>query len=426
MFYDAATLDAPLGTYKHDGPFQLTDYMFQRFNEKFGDVDVLLAPGDMTGHGTSSKVRPSTEAMYQTLKDNLQISAELLAKWFPNTIVIPTQGNNDGRYHDSGPNTDEKADYFGFLWKQWFENMPGNAELVKNPTIKENFLYGGFCRIDIAEGYSVLQLNTQYFDIQNASEFQIGEAEAQMSWLQYQLQAGNGRKFIITNHVYPGTRYQSTDMWNHTYNKQYMKILRDNADKVIIEVSGHDHYADLRYHSSDNVYDLPDTATKFDFHNLFVAPGITPNKGQNPGVTIFDVNNGIPSNMHMEFLNLEKTLGGTTTPAYSNLEWFSLDLASKFGLNALDATSLAAFRKHLEADKSFALDYIVAKLGFNPADATQAQRGLDLMAKKDLITSSKHKTGEFICQMHKSISVDEYDTCTATANNLLNLDYFLQ
>jgi len=48
------------------------------------------------------------------------------------------------------------------------------------------------------------------------------------------------------------------------------------------------------------------------------------------------------------------------------------------------------------------------------------------MAKKDLITSSKHKTGEFICQMHKSISVDEYDTCTATANNLLNLDYFLQ
>ena len=81
--------------------------------------------------------------------------------------------------------------------------------------------------------------------------------------------------------------------------------MRDNHEAVAIEVMGHDHYADLRYHSSDNVLDFDDTDTKFDFHNLFVAPGITPNKGNNPGVAMFEISSdGVPSNLQMEFIDL--------------------------------------------------------------------------------------------------------------------------
>jgi hypothetical protein len=54
-----------------------------------------------------------------------------------------------------------------------------------------------------------------------------------------------------------------------------------------MEVVGHDHYADLRYHSSNNVAGLPDPTDKFDFHNILVAPGVTPYDGSNPGVTTF-------------------------------------------------------------------------------------------------------------------------------------------
>ena len=82
---------------------------------------------------------------------------------------------------------------------------------------------------------------------------------------------------------------------------------------------GHDHYADLRYHSSDNVFDFKDTEDKFDFHNLFIAPGVTPNKGNNPGVTMFEVSaDGIPSNMTMEFIDLVPQLGKSSI-AYSDL-----------------------------------------------------------------------------------------------------------
>ena len=68
-------------------------------------------------------------------------------------------------------------------------------------------------------------------------------------------------------------------MWHPRFAERYFQIIRDYHDAIVIEVAAHDHYADLRYHSSDNVIDLPDQDPKFDFHNLFVAPGVTPNKG---------------------------------------------------------------------------------------------------------------------------------------------------
>ena len=85
-------------------------------------------------------------------------------------------------------------------------------------------------------------------------------------------------------------------MWKNSRNEQFFKILRDNASKIMIEVMGHDHYADLRYHSSSNVVDMKDpSGPQFDFHNMFVSPGITPNKYMNPGVAHFEISDeGVP------------------------------------------------------------------------------------------------------------------------------------
>jgi len=78
----------------------------------------------------------------------------------------------------------------------------------------------------------------------------------------------------------------------------------------VIEVVGHDHYADLRYHSSNNVIDLPDLATKFDFHNMLVTPGVTPYDKSNPGIAMFEISEaGVPYGLKIEFLNLQATIG---------------------------------------------------------------------------------------------------------------------
>ena len=192
---------------------------------------------------------------------------------------------------------------------------------------------------------------------------------------------------------------------------------------MVIEVVGHDHYADIRYHSSLGVLDLEDTPTHFEFHNMLVAPGITPNKNSQPGVATFEVSaDGVPSKLRMEFLDLVPLLG-TSSVGYSDLKFLSLAL-SEYGLTDLTADALSVFRSDLEANKDMTLEYLVRKLGYDHTNANETQMALDMLAKIDLITSTKHKTGEYICSMHKSLSPDEFNTCCSSANTFAEL--FLQ
>jgi len=50
---DYESLEAPIGRFKCDPSPTLIDYLFQRFTEVFGDVDVLLVTGDSVRHGTA-------------------------------------------------------------------------------------------------------------------------------------------------------------------------------------------------------------------------------------------------------------------------------------------------------------------------------------------------------------------------------------
>ena len=118
-----------------------------------------------------------------------------------------------------------------------------------------------------------------------------GEADLILNWLEYQLNLAQteGRKVIISDHVYAGSRFGAEQLWKTEYNTEYFNLLRNYHDQVIIEVYGHDHFADLRYHSSNNVATLTDPTVKFDFHNMLVAPGVTPYDGTNPGVAKFEI-----------------------------------------------------------------------------------------------------------------------------------------
>jgi len=108
-------------------------------------------------------------------------------------------------------------------------------------------------------------------------------------------------------------------LWHTAYYHDYFNNLRNYHEQVVIEVVGHDHYADLRYHSSNNVIDLPDPATKFDFHNIFVAPGVTAYDKSNPGVSMFEVTDtGLAKSLKFEFLNLQATIGKSSV-SYNDL-----------------------------------------------------------------------------------------------------------
>lgn len=96
-------------------------------------------------------------------------------------------------------------------------------------------------------------------------------------------------------------------------------------------------------------------------------------------------------------------------------------MASDFNVDALDAASLAAFRKRLEADETYTLNYLVTKLGLNPNDQSQFDQGLAILTDMDVVTTTKHHVGEYLCLMHQSLSSAEYAACAQAANPSLFL-----
>lgn len=185
--------------------------------------------------------------------------------------------------------------------------------------------------------------------------------------------------------------------------------MRDHSDQIIIEVGAHDHIASLRYHSSDNVLNFKDTATHYDFHNLLVAPAVTMNKGNNPGIAMFEVDgSGTPGQLKYEFLDLQKTYGSTTIP--TDLTFYPLDFDAMYDVSEITPLALADWRKRLEADNNMTLDYLVRKVGFNPTIPSEYSTAMAIYASEGLVTS-KDDYACFLCQMHKSISSTEENAC---------------
>lgn len=53
---------------------------------------------------------------YTAVKENISAVYQVITKYFPNTIVLPTIGNNDGRYHSIAIDENDKQDYYNFLY----------------------------------------------------------------------------------------------------------------------------------------------------------------------------------------------------------------------------------------------------------------------------------------------------------------------
>ena len=156
--------------------------MMQRFTEAFGEVDVLLAPGDMVAHDIAPDHDDADlTSSWPQLQTYLTAAAELYAKNFPDTIVLTAFGNNDG-YHNQAPDEDQKSTFFSWVHDLWFTNMPGNGAIVDS--VKDTFLAAGYYRVDISDTISVLTFNFEYMDDDDDTSFQGSEADQQLDWLE--------------------------------------------------------------------------------------------------------------------------------------------------------------------------------------------------------------------------------------------------
>ena len=90
----------------------------------------------------------------------------------------------------------------------------------------------------------------------------------------------------------------------------------------MIEISGHDHIADLRYNLGsdveiDNKHGVyGEEYNDYSFHNMLIAPGVTSATAQNPGYTVFTLNHvdQVAEDMIMTFLPIEQTYNQLDIP----------------------------------------------------------------------------------------------------------------
>lgn len=83
-------------------------------------------------------------------------------------MILPTIGNNDGRYKDEAIDEEDKTDYYSLVYNLWFEELTGNASLDKI-SIKKTILDGAYYRADITKSVSLLSINSMYFDYKDPS-----------------------------------------------------------------------------------------------------------------------------------------------------------------------------------------------------------------------------------------------------------------
>ena len=107
-----------------DPPLKLTEVFLQKLLETTkseGRFDAILVPGDLVAHGIAMEFTDPSIGNYQLLKKSQAAVADLFKQYFPDTLIVPTLGNNDGKYHNQAIDPADKADFYSTFFAKWFE-----------------------------------------------------------------------------------------------------------------------------------------------------------------------------------------------------------------------------------------------------------------------------------------------------------------
>lgn len=208
------------------------------------------------------------------------------------------------------------------------------------------------------------------------------------------------------SHVYPGARYKGFQLWSDKPNRVFFDILERNKDKIIIELAGHDHFADLRT-SANMEREL--------FHNMLVAPSITPWYRNNPGVTSFEITDDfVPQSLRSTFLNLKATYGRDGPFRAEDLEFRELDFEKQYGIKEMTPDEIWALAYRLTQDHTLHKDYLIRKMGLDPEIKSEVEQAVGILLEKELIdvaSGGMYSMWPQICVMTANKTEEEFKGC---------------
>ena len=158
---------ALLGRLGCDAPQALIEYIIMLFNEltydEFYTCDYIIINGDLIAHGIAQEPEGVyQEDLYQLLKDTHTKVNEIFKEYFWEIPVFITLGNNDSKFLNNAPFKEDKEEFYKFMLELWFKNDFANGRWYSD--IHDTFMDGGYYKIDINKKFTLLSLNTLYYN----------------------------------------------------------------------------------------------------------------------------------------------------------------------------------------------------------------------------------------------------------------------
>lgn len=225
---------APYGRFGCDVPSNLISMLMKKIREFCGVPDVILASGDYAAHDIAAK-RGVAQPHYELLTSIITQAFDQYISTFNTSVLIPTIGNNDVKFHYEFPRTPEDSEeYYGYLYDLWFNHALGNRNYTKKEEVKATIMKGGYFTYDYSANLTFVSVNTLYFSVKN-EQFNSTVSNEQLDWLESLLRdSDQNRRFVINMHVFPGMYNPGSrqQFWLDEFTTRFNTIMKTYGSKV--------------------------------------------------------------------------------------------------------------------------------------------------------------------------------------------------
>ncbi|XP_063678896.1 sphingomyelin phosphodiesterase-like [Bolinopsis microptera] len=254
-----APCDIPLRTYKN-----ALEFISQQIKP-----EVIFWTGDIPAHDVWKQSRADQ-------LQHIQVTADLMSQYFPDTRVYPSLGNHESSPVDSFPPPGVTTDHLSNNWLNNFVQKVWSRWLP--PESLSTIGYAGYYAVQYSERLRIISLNTQYCDNLNFWLYLNNRDPANMlAWLVAELSwaEGAGVKVVILGHIPTG---RSDCMKAFSWN--YYRIIDRFESTVVGQYMGHTH----QDHFSMMYSEEPDHhPTAFQF----ISPSLTTYSNLRPSIRVY-------------------------------------------------------------------------------------------------------------------------------------------
>ena len=228
---------------------------------------------------------------------------------------------------------------------------------------------------------------------------------------------------MLEMHIYETASWWITAFanWHEDhYQQQFFALIEKYHDRILFEVTGHDHLAGLRTHK------VTESGSDAQYLNKVLFPSITANSDTNPGFGTFeyDTETQVVSKLQFTYVDVDGTIGMPAETPFEELPWMNVDFETKFGLMDLSGESIRSLTDRLMGDPEKAREFEFNRMGVDTSNERQVHDGLKAFKSTGLIGKTRTAKNAFLraedfaitaCVMTESMYVQELTDCAERA-----------